>query len=40
VLDPFLGTGTTLVAAKKLGLTGTGIDINPEFLAFAKTRLA
>ena len=39
VLDPFLGTGTTLVAAKKLGLSGTGIDINPEFLKFAQQRL-
>jgi site-specific DNA-methyltransferase (adenine-specific) len=39
VLDPFLGTGTTLVAAKRLGLTGTGIDLNPEFLSFARTRL-
>lgn len=39
VLDPFLGTGSTLVAAKNLGLSGTGIDINPEFLAFARQRL-
>lgn len=39
ILDPFIGTGTTLVAAKKLGLTGTGIDINPEFLQFARTRI-
>jgi site-specific DNA-methyltransferase (adenine-specific) len=39
VLDPFVGTGTTLVAARRLGLTGTGIDINPEFLAFTRSRL-
>ena len=39
ILDPLLGTGTTLVAAKKLGLTGTGIDINSNFLEFARTRL-
>jgi site-specific DNA-methyltransferase (adenine-specific) len=39
VLDPFLGTGTTLVAAKRLGLMGTGIDLNPEFLKFAASRL-
>lgn len=39
VLDPFVGTGTTLVAAQKLGLVGTGIDINPEFLSFARSRL-
>jgi site-specific DNA-methyltransferase (adenine-specific) len=39
VLDPFLGTGTTLVAAKKLGLSGTGIDINTDFLEYARSRL-
>lgn len=39
VFDPFLGTGTTLVAAKRLGLTGSGIDINPDFLAFAQSRI-
>jgi site-specific DNA-methyltransferase (adenine-specific) len=39
VLDPFVGTGTTLVAAKRLGLSGTGIDLNPEFLSFARERL-
>ena len=39
VLDPFLGTGSTLVAAQRLGLTGTGIDINSEFLEFARGRI-
>lgn len=39
VLDPFLGTGTTLVAAKNLGLGGTGIDINTDFLEYAQSRL-
>lgn len=39
VLDPFVGTGTTLVAAKRLGLKGTGIDINTSFLQFAEERL-
>jgi site-specific DNA-methyltransferase (adenine-specific) len=39
VLDPFVGTGTTLVAAQTLGHTGIGIDINPEFLSFARERL-
>jgi site-specific DNA-methyltransferase (adenine-specific) len=39
VLDPFIGSGTTLVACKKLGIEGTGIDINPEFLQFAQSRI-
>ena len=39
VLDPFVGSGTTLVACKKLGIEGMGIDINPEFLQFAQSRI-
>ncbi len=39
VLDPFLGSGTTAVAAKKLGLNYIGIDINPEYIEIAKKRL-
>ena len=34
VLDPFCGTGTTLVAAKMAGRNGLGIEVNP-FLCFA-----
>ncbi len=40
VLDPFCGTGTTLLAAKMAGRNGLGIEVNP-FLCFAsrvKTR--
>lgn len=29
VLDPFCGTGTTIVEAKKLGLTSVGVEANP-----------
>jgi DNA modification methylase len=36
VLDPFCGTGTTLVEAKKAGIRGVGLEINP-FAHFAST---
>jgi len=39
VLDPFLGSGTTLVAAQRLGLEGVGIDINPDYCKLAQKRL-
>ena len=38
ILDPFLGVGSTLIAAKKLAKRGIGIDLNPEYLKIAKTR--
>jgi DNA modification methylase len=40
VLDPFMGSGSTLVAAKKLGRKGIGFDINPEFVNLARERLS
>jgi len=40
VLDPFVGTGTTLVACKVLGRNGIGIDISPEYIEIAKERIA
>ena len=39
VLDPFLGSGTTLVAAALHGRNGIGYDTNAEFCAMAKARL-
>ena len=39
VLDPFLGSGSTLVAAKSLRIHGVGFEINPEFINMAKRRL-
>lgn len=39
VLDPFVGSGTTAVAAKKLGRKFIGIDINPEYVEIALKRL-
>jgi len=39
VLDPFMGSGTTAVAAKKLGLNYIGIDVNIEYIKIANKRL-
>ena len=39
VLDPFCGSGTTLVSAKLLGRKYIGIDINADAIAISKKRL-
>lgn len=39
VLDPFLGTGTTLVAAARSGRNGIGFDIEPAYVEHARQRL-
>ncbi len=39
VLDPFVGTGTTVIAAKKLGRRYIGIDIDPLYVAMTKQHL-
>ena len=40
VLDPFIGTGTTAVAAKLLGRNFIGFDIGKEYIRIARRRLA
>ena len=39
VLDPFLGSGTTSLSAKKLERNSIGYEINPEFLPLIKEKL-
>ncbi|MEK6837512.1 MAG: DNA methyltransferase, partial [Nanoarchaeota archaeon] len=39
VLDPFVGSGTTLVAAQDLERNAVGFDLNEKFVKHAKSRL-
>ncbi len=39
VLDPFAGSGTTLVVARRLGRPSIGIELSPESAAFAREKL-
>jgi site-specific DNA-methyltransferase (adenine-specific) len=39
VLDPFLGSGTTSLAAKNLGRNSVGYEINSEFIPHIKKKL-
>jgi site-specific DNA-methyltransferase (adenine-specific) len=39
VLDPFLGSGTTSLVAKKLNRNSAGYEINPEFIPIIKERI-
>ena len=40
VLDPFVGSGTTAVAAIQLGRRYSGIDLSPEYVEMSRNRLA
>lgn len=38
VLDPFCGTGTTLLAARNMGRRSVGIDISSEYIDISRER--
>lgn len=39
VLDPFMGSGSTGVAAKRLGFEFIGVEMNAEYVAIAEKRI-
>lgn len=39
ILDPFLGIGSSLIAAKRLGKKGIGVDLNPDYIKIATERI-
>lgn len=39
VVDPFMGSGTTLLAARDANRNAVGFDIHPDYIALAKGRL-
>lgn len=40
ILDPFMGSGTTAVAAKRLNRRFIGIELNPSYVRMAKRRIS
>ena len=40
IIDPYAGTGSTLVASKQLGRKFIGFEINPDYVEIIKKRLA
>jgi len=39
VLDPFMGTGTTTVAAARWGRNSIGVEIDPQYYTMAEKRI-
>ncbi len=39
ILDPFLGSGTTMKAARELGRNSVGIELTPEFLSIIEEKV-
>ena len=39
ICDPFMGSGTTLVACAKLGRKGIGIELDPDYFDIAVERV-
>jgi DNA modification methylase len=39
ILDPFVGTGSTLLAARTAGRNAVGVEINPRYASMARSRL-
>jgi excisionase family DNA binding protein len=39
VLDPFVGSGTTMIAAHRAGNDAIGIELNPDYAALAERRI-
>ena len=39
ILDPFMGSGTTLVACQRLGRSGIGIELDPDYFNIACKRV-
>lgn len=40
VLDPFLGSGTTLIECKRLGRNGIGVELQPDVINLAKENIS
>jgi len=40
LLDPFMGSGTTLIACERLGIECDGMEMNKDYIEIAKSRLA